>query len=67
MNLKHNHWKTLNRKTTDMALERAIDALADLIEVVHKRNEHNNINTSDIYNMIDKLREIVDQKEGENE
>lgn len=63
MNKKLNHWHTLNRKTTPMALDRAVDALADLIEVVHNRGEQNKINTADIENLINKLRRIVDTEE----
>lgn len=58
---RHN-WTTLNRKTTSMALERAVDALADLIEVVHHRNEQDNINTSEVENLIHKLRRIVEKE-----
>lgn len=46
-----------------MALDRAVDALADLIEVVHNRGEQNKINTADIENLINKLRRIVDTEE----
>ena len=59
--MKKNHWQTLNRKTTQMALDRAIDAIADLIEIVRKRGEDDKINTAELTNLINKLRHIVEQ------
>ena len=60
MNRKLNHWHTLRRKTTRMAMERAVDALADLIEVIHNRGEQDRYNTAEIENLINKLRRIVE-------
>jgi len=43
-----------------MAMERAVDALADLIEVIHNRGEQDRYNTAEIENLINKLRRIVE-------
>ena len=55
------NWKTLNRKSTKQALERAVDSIADLITIIERRGEDDKIDTSQIENLIHKLRRIVDK------
>ena len=60
-----NNWKTLNRKTIDKALQRAIDSIADLITIIDNKGKSDTINTIEIENLIHKLKRIVDVENGE--
>ena len=59
-----NNWKTLNRKTIDKALQRAIDSIADLITIIDNKGKSDTINTIEIENLIHKLKRIVDVENG---
>jgi hypothetical protein len=56
--------RQMNRKLkihiTRRAMQRAIDALVDLIEVIHNRGEQDNYNTREIENLINNLKGIVE-------
>jgi hypothetical protein len=56
--------RQMNRKLkihiTRRVMQRAIDALVDLIEVIHNRGEQDNWNTREIENLINNLKGIVE-------
>ena len=63
------HWKTLNRKTPEKAMIRAVDAVADLIEIVHAKGLENKYNILLLEDIMDKIRKACpseNEKRGNN-
>ena len=56
------HWKTLRRKTVESAMLRAVDAVADLIEVIHARDAKG-CDVQKLQNIMYKIAEHCNREE----